>query len=123
MWSKLIKFFSSSSTQPVNPKADVNIDGSSARRQVSQLNQQQESDGILGGIHKKKMLANGLLDFAFLSANVNQLHSNINSENNSGIIALISISIALQVCFILSLNNEKLRNQIDILNTSLYRFS
>lgn len=105
MWSKLIKFFSSSSTQPVNPKADVNIDGS-ARRQVSQLNQQQESDGILGGIHKKKMLANGLLDFAFLSANVNQLHSNINSENNSGIIALISISIALQVGFILSLNNE-----------------
>jgi hypothetical protein len=55
----------------------------------------------LDGINEKKTIANGLMDFAFLTANANQLHNAVNSSNKSGerttSIVLISISIFIQV--------------------------
>lgn len=102
MWSKFKKLFPSTTRQPVNRKDDDNIDGLVRENhpQNSQINPQ-ENEIFLGGIHKKKTLANGLLDFAFLTANVNQLHSNIVSKNgNVSVIVLIAVSIFLQVCTI-----------------------
>ena len=55
-----------------------------------------------GGINTKKATANGLMDFAFLTANANQLNQAINNwpnKNRTLIIVLISISIGLQVSF------------------------
>jgi hypothetical protein len=55
---------------------------------------------ISEGMNNKKTLANGLMDFAFLTANANQLRnvvvSNESKERTTSIV-LISISILFQV--------------------------
>lgn len=63
-----------------------------------------ESDEVLlNGYNYKKTLANGLMDFAFLTANANQLHYAVEAHKESGdkenglAIILISISICFQV--------------------------
>ncbi|XP_057368608.1 ninjurin-B-like isoform X1 [Daphnia carinata] len=58
---------------------------------------------VLSGVfNSKKTLANGLVDFAFLTANANQLHNAVNSTYTEGperliSIVLISISLILQL--------------------------
>ncbi|KZS14645.1 putative Ninjurin A alpha [Daphnia magna] len=70
----------------------------------SSRTQQQDSTDfatISGGFNNKKTLANGLMDFAFLTANANQLYYAVASRNSGNervvSIALISTSIFLQI--------------------------
>jgi hypothetical protein len=65
---------------------------------------QQDADFtiISDGFNNKKTLANGLMDFAFLTANANQLHYALTARATLDVdrivsIALISSSISLQV--------------------------
>lgn len=106
LWSRFRKFFPSSKATQAVDEVDVVADGDrdgptlrEIRRQISTVNQQQNTDVIfMSGLNKKKTLVNGLMDFAFLTANANQLHNAL-VNSNSDVIALISISIALQVVF------------------------
>ena len=55
---------------------------------------------IVAGINNKKTVANGLMDFVFLTANANQLRNAVNSaesDEQTASIALISLSISFQV--------------------------
>jgi hypothetical protein len=70
---------------------------------------QQDADFtiISDGFNNKKTLANGLMDFAFLTANANQLHYALAARATLDVdrivsIALISSSIFLQVISILN---------------------
>ncbi|XP_046646251.1 ninjurin-1-like [Daphnia pulicaria] len=61
---------------------------------------QNNSIMISEGINNKKTLANGLMDFAFLTANANQLHNAVvssESQERTASIVLISISILFQI--------------------------
>ncbi len=65
---------------------------------------------ISEGINKKKTLANGLMDFAFMTANANQLRNAVvsdESEERTASIVLISISILFQVNSLLGNKKNK----------------
>ncbi|KAI9559177.1 hypothetical protein GHT06_015966 [Daphnia sinensis] len=75
----------------------------SAANGTSWTQQQEGTDFaiISGGFNNKKTLANGLMDFAFLTANANQLYYAVASRNSGNerivSIVLISTSILLQI--------------------------
>ncbi|KZS14644.1 Ninjurin-1 [Daphnia magna] len=93
--------FSSSRRRNVEQEASSDdTDGPNATRNLAG----QHSDySILSGVfNDKKTLANGLVDFAFLTANANQLYNAISSTYTEGperiiSIILISISMILQL--------------------------
>ncbi|KAI9559176.1 hypothetical protein GHT06_015965 [Daphnia sinensis] len=93
--------FSSSRRRNLEQESSTDsIDGPNAPNNLAG----QHSDySVLSGVfNNKKMLANGLVDFAFLTANTNQLHNAVNSTYTEGperliSIVLISISMTLQL--------------------------
>ncbi len=96
LFSKLRRRTTPSETdRPTVP--GVELDGP-----VGQGSPNEETGFMSSGIFLKKTAANGLMDFAFLTANANQLAQTLSwraSDNQSLIIVLISISIVLQVLF------------------------
>jgi hypothetical protein len=89
-----------------NPTTNSPAGAAAAANKMPTLNgataPQQDADFtiISDGFNNKKTLANGLMDFAFLTANANQLRNAVissESKERTTSIVLISISILFQV--------------------------
>lgn len=100
--SRMVSGITPSSPQPDDDDNESGNTPIPVPLKTPKVNKQEAEQTISNGFNTKKTLANGLMDFAFLTANANQLHYAITSrrvveDERIASIVLISSSIFFQV--------------------------